>query len=197
MDMNTLIGLAVIAVVIIFTVMIYNRLVKLRNRFKNAFAQIDVQLQRRHDLIPNLVETAKGYMKHERETLTQVMEARNGAVKAQEGAAQDPGDSGRIQQLAGAENMLTRALGSFRAVVENYPELKANETLQQLMDEMASTENRVAYARQAFNDNVMSYNIYREQFPNNLMAGFFSFKPAALLELEDEEAREAPQVNFT
>ena len=197
MDMNTLIGLAVIAVVIILTVMIYNRLVKLRNRFKNAFAQIDVQLQRRHDLINNLVETAKGYMKHERETLTQVMEARNGAVRAQEEAAQDPGDSSRIQQLSGAENMLTRAMGGFRATVENYPDLKANETLQQLMDEMASTENRVAYARQAFNDNVMAYNTYREQFPNNLMAGFFSFKPASLLELEDEEAREAPKVSFT
>lgn len=197
MDMNTLIGLAVIAVVVILTVMIYNRLVKLRNRFKNAFAQIDVQLQRRHDLINNLVETAKGYMKHEREMLTQVMEARNGAVRAQEEAAQDPGDSSRIQQLSGAENMLTRAMGGFRATVENYPDLKANETLQQLMDEMASTENRVAYARQAFNDNVMAYNTYREQFPNNLMAGFFSFKPASLLELEDEEAREAPKVSFT
>ena len=193
---TTLIGLAVLIVVVFYTVTIYNRLVKKRNQFKNAFAQIDVQLQRRHDLIPNLVETAQGYMTHERETLQRVTEARNGAVSAQKDAAKDPGDGKSIQKLAGAENMLTRALGGLYAVSENYPDLKANQTMQQLMEELSSTENRVAFARQAFNDSVMTYNTFREQFPNNIFAGFFSFKPATLLELENEEARQAPNVSF-
>jgi len=193
---STLIGLAVIAIVVIYIVAIYNQLVSYRNQFKNSFAQIDVQLQRRHDLIPNLVESTKAYMSHERETLTQVMEARNGAVNAQKDAATDPGEAGKMQKLGSAENMLTKALANFYAVAENYPDLKANETVQQLMEELSSTENRVAFARQAYNDSVMSYNIHREKFPNNIVAGLFSFKPRAQLELESPEARTAPKVSF-
>lgn len=193
---TTLIGLIVIAVVVIYLVYIYNRLVSLRNQFKNGFAQIDVQLQRRHDLIPNLVEAAKAYLSHERNTLTEVMEARNKAVSAQEAAASDPADGRKIQRLGNAENMLSKALANFYAVAENYPELKANETIQQLMEELSSTENRVAFARQAYNDAVMSYNIAREQFPNNFVAGLFAFKPTAQLELESPEARQAPKVAF-
>lgn len=193
---TTLIGLAVIGAVVIFIVMIYNRLVALRNQFKNGFAQIDVQLQRRHDLIPNLVEAAKAYLDHERNTLTQVMEARNGAVSAQQDAAKDPADGARIQKLGAAENLLTKALANFYAVAENYPELKANETIQQMMEELSSTENRVAFARQAYNDGVMSYNTYREQFPNNVISGLFAFKQTSQLELETPEARQAPKVAF-
>lgn len=193
---TTLIGVIVIAVVVFYLVYIYNRLVSLRNQFKNGFAQIDVQLQRRHDLIPNLVESAKAYLDHEKSTLTQVMEARNNAVSAQKDAAADPGDSTRIQRLGSAENLLTKALANFYAVAENYPELKANETIQQLMEELSSTENRVAFARQAYNDGVMSYNIFRESFPNNLIAGLFAFKETAQLQLETPEARTAPKVSF-
>ncbi len=193
---TTLIGLIVIAVVVIYIVFIYNRLVSLRNQFKNGFAQIDVQLQRRHDLIPNLVEAAKAYLSHERNTLTEVMEARNNAVSAQKDAAGDPADGGKIQRLGSAENMLSKALANFYAVAENYPELKANETIQQLMEELSSTENRVSFARQAYNDGVMSYNIFREQFPNNIIAGLFAFKPSSQLELESPEARQAPKVAF-
>lgn len=193
---STLIGLIVIAVVVFYLVSIYNRLVSRRNEFRNSFSQIDVQLQRRHDLIPNLVESAKAYLSHERNTLTAVMDARNNAVSAQRDAASDPGDSNRIQRLGSAENMLTKALANFYAVAENYPELKANETIQQLMEELSTTENRVAFARQAYNDSVMSYNIFREQFPNNLIAGLFAFKPTSQLELESPEARQAPQVSF-
>jgi len=193
---TTLIGLAVIAAVVIFIVMIYNRLVALRNQFKNGFSQIDVQLQRRHDLIPNLVEAAKAYLDHERNTLTQVMEARNGAVSAQQDAAKDPADGARIQKLGAAENLLNKALANFYAVAENYPDLKANETIQQLMEELSSTENRVAFARQAYNDGVMTYNTYREQFPNNVISGLFAFKQTSQLELETPEARQAPKVAF-
>ena len=193
---TTMIGLAVIAVVVIYLVFIYNRLVALRNQFKNGFAQIDVQLQRRHDLIPNLVESTKAYMAHERETLTQVMEARNKAVSAQKDAAGDPADSGKIERLGGAESLLNKALANFYAVAENYPDLKANETVQQLMEELSSTENRVAFARQAYNDGVMVYNTYREQFPNNILAGLTAFKPCSQLELESPEARVAPKVSF-
>ncbi|WP_111497760.1 LemA family protein [Marinobacter bohaiensis] len=193
---TTLIGLAVIAAVVIFVIAIYNRLVSLRNRFKNGFSQIDVQLQRRHDLIPNLVESTKAYMAHERNTLTEVMEARNQAVSAQKDAAGDPADGQRIQKLSSAENMLSRALANFYAVAENYPELKANETVQQMMEELSSTENRVAFARQAYNDEVMVYNTYREKFPNNVIAGFFAFKPSEQLQLENPEARQAPKVSF-
>ncbi|PCM45282.1 LemA family protein [Marinobacter sp. ANT_B65] len=193
---TTIIGLIVIAVAAIYLVFIYNRLVSLRNQFKNGFAQIDVQLQRRHDLIPNLVESAKAYLDHEKSTLTQVMEARNNAVSAQKDAAKDPGDGTKIQRLGGAENLLTKALANFYAVAENYPELKANETIQQLMEELSSTENRVSFARQAYNDSVMSYNTFREQFPNNILAGMFSFKESSQLELESPEARQAPKVAF-
>ena len=193
---STLIGLIVIAVVVVYIVFIYNRLVSLRNQFKNGFAQIDVQLQRRHDLIPNLVESAKAYLSHERNTLTEVMEARNNAVSAQKDAAGDPADGGKIQRLGSAENMLSKALANFYAVAENYPELKANETIQQLMEELSSTENRVSFARQAYNDGVMGYNIFRVQFPNNIVAGLFAFKPSSQLELESPEARQAPKVAF-
>ncbi|WP_298448094.1 LemA family protein [uncultured Marinobacter sp.] len=193
---TTIIGLIVIAVAAIYLVSIYNRLVSLRNQFKNAFAQIDVQLQRRHDLIPNLVEAAKAYLVHEKSTLTQVMEARNNAVSAQKDAAKDPGDGTKIQRLGGAENLLTKALANFYAVAENYPDLKANETIQQLMEELSSTENRVSFARQAYNDGVMNYNIFREQFPNNVIAGMFAFKETSQLELESPEARQVPKVAF-
>src|SRR5690554_3644049 len=193
---STVIGLVIIAVVIFYLVFIYNQLVSLRNQFKNGFAQIDVQLQRRHDLIPNLVDSAKVYMAHEKSTLTQVMEARNNAVSAQQDAARDPGDGTRIQRLGGAENLLTKALANFYAVAENYPDLKANETIQQLMEELSSTENRVSFARQAYNDGVMHYNIFREQFPNNVIAGMFAFKETSQLELESPEARQVPKVAF-
>ncbi|EDM45935.1 LemA family protein [Marinobacter algicola] len=193
---TTMTGLIVIAVVVVYIVFIYNRLVSLRNQFKNGFAQIDVQLQRRHDLIPNLVESAKAYLSHERNTLTEVMEARNNAVSAQKDAAGDPADGGKIQRLGSAENMLSKALANFYAVAENYPELKANDTIQQLMEELSSTENRVSFARQAYNDGVMGYNIFREQFPNNIVAGLFAFKPSSQLELESPEARQAPKVAF-
>ena len=193
---STVIGLVVIAAVVIYLVVIYNKLVSLRNQFKNGFAQIDVQLQRRHDLIPNLVEAAKAYLQHEKSTLTQVMEARNNAVSAQEDAAKDPGDGNKIKKLGSAENMLTKALANFYAVSENYPELKANETIQQLMEELSSTENRVAFARQSYNDTVMTYNTYREQFPNNFVSAFLAFKPSEQLELESPQARQAPKVTF-
>ena len=193
---TTVIGLAVIAVVVIYLVVIYNRLVSLRNQFKNGFAQIDVQLQRRHDLIPNLVESAKAYLEHEKSALTQVMEARNNAVSAQKDAAKDPGDGNKMQRLGSAENMLTKALANFNAVVEDYPELKADQTIQDLMEELSSTENRVSFARQAYNDGVMHYNIFREKFPNNIIAGMFAFKDRAQLQLETPEARQAPKINF-
>lgn len=193
---TTIIGLIVIAVAVFYLVLIYNRLVSLRNQFKNGFAQIDVQLQRRHDLIPNLVESAKAYLEHEKSTLTQVMEARNSAVSAQKEATKDPGDGTKIQRLGGAENLLTKALANFYAVAENYPDLKANETIQQLMEELSSTENRVSFARQAYNDGVMNYNTFREQFPNNVLAGMCSFKETSQLELESPEARHVPKVAF-
>ncbi len=193
---TTVIGLIVIAAVALYLILIYNKLVSHRNQFRNGFAQIDVQLQRRHDLIPNLVESAKAYMDHERNTLTAVMDARNNAVSAQRDAAADPADGNRIQRLGSAENMLSKALANFYAVAENYPDLKANETIQQLMEELSSTENRVAFARQAYNDSVMDYNIFREQFPNNVVAGLFAFKPTAQLEPETPEARQAPRVSF-
>jgi LemA protein len=193
---TTIIGLIVITVVVFYLVFIYNKLVALRNQFKNGFAQIDVQLQRRHDLIPNLVESAKAYLSHERNTLTEVMQARNNAVDAQKDAAKDPGDGGKIQKLGGMENMLTKALANFYAVAENYPDLKANETVQQLMEELSSTENRVSFARQAYNDTVMTYNTYREQFPNNVIAGLFAFQETSQLQLETPEARHVPKVSF-
>ena len=176
---------------------IYNGLITARNAYKNAFAQIDVQLTRRHDLIPNLVETAKGYMKHERETLEAVIQARNGAVAAQQAAAGNPGDAAAMQQLAGAENMLTQTLGRLFALSEAYPDLKANQNMMQLSEELTSTENKVAFARQAYNDGVLGYNNKREVFPNNLVAGMFGFGPASFLELDDPAKREVPKVSFT
>ena len=174
----------------------YNRLVAYRNRFKNAFSQIDVQLERRYDLIPNLVETAKAYMKHERETLQNVIEARNQASQAAKQAAAKPEDAGAIQGLIGAEGILTGAMGRLFAVMESYPDLKANQTMMQLSQELTTTEDRVAFARQAYNDMVMSYNTERESFPTNIVAQGFSFKTAQLLELQEPQKREAPQVTF-
>jgi LemA protein len=174
----------------------YNGLVRARNGYRNAYAQIDVQLIRRHDLIPNLVETAKGYIKHERETLEAVVKARTAAVSAQAAAAGAPGEPGAMQQLSGAENMLTQTLGRLFALAEAYPDLKANQNMMQLSEELTSTENRVAFARQAYNDNVMAYNNRREVFPSSLIAGTFGFTPAALFEVDDPQQRQAPQVSF-
>jgi LemA protein len=195
--MTALLGLIVLAVIVIaFVVGIYNRLVALRNRYKNAFSQIDVQLKRRYDLIPNLVETAKGYMKHERETLEAVIAARNQAVTASQKAAQNPGDPSSMQGLAGAENALTGALGRLFALVESYPDLKANQNMSQLMEELTSTENKIAFARQAYNDSVTTYNTGREQFPAVIIANMFGFTEAQLLEIEEPKEREAPKVSF-
>jgi LemA protein len=188
------IGLIIAAV--FFAISIYNRLVSGRNRFKNAFAQIDVQLTRRHDLIPNLVETAKGYMKHERETLEAVITARNVAVAGLKTAAKDPSDPEAMKQLAQAEQGLSGALGRLFALSESYPDLKANQNMMQLSEELTTTENKVAFARQAYNDSVMQYNTLRESFPNNFVAERFSFLRAELLEIEDEAKRQTPQVSF-
>ncbi|MEM9531901.1 MAG: LemA family protein [Pseudomonadota bacterium] len=187
-------GLIIAAIV--FAISLYNGLVTKRNRYKNSFAQIDVQLTRRHDLIPNLVETAKGYMKHERETLEAVIQARNQAVDGLKGAAGNPGDAGAMTTLAGAENMLSGALGRLFALVESYPDLKANQNMMQLTEELTTTENKVAFARQAYNDSVMNYNNARESFPGNLIANSFNFDPANLLEIDDPVKREAPKVEF-
>lgn len=190
-----LIGLVIILA--LFAVAIYNGLVKLRNAYRNAFAQIDVQLKRRYDLIPNLVETAKGYMKHERETLEAVIEARNMASGARQAAAADPTDAVAVSQLAQAESGLGGMLGRLFALSEAYPDLKANQNMMQLTEELTTTENKVAFARQAYNDMVMSYNNKREVFPNNIFAGMFGFKEAAMFEIEEEAQREAPEVSFS
>jgi LemA protein len=175
----------------------YNRLVALRNRYKNAYAQIDVQLKRRYDLIPNLVETAKGYIKHERGTLEAVVAARNAASAANLKAAQAPGDAVAMKELSGAEAALTGTLGRMFAVAEAYPDLKANATMASLMEELTSTENKVAFARQAYNDSVMSYNTVRETFPTNMIAGPFNFAPAELFIIDKPEEKEAPKVSFS
>ncbi len=188
--------LGVVAVVVIYLIMIYNGLVALRNRIENGFAQIDVQLQRRYDLIPNLVETAKGYMKHERETLEAVITARNAAQSAAKHAESNPTDGAAIRDLAGAEAVLGSAMGKFFALAEAYPDLKANQNMMQLQEELASTENRIAFSRQAYNDAVMHYNTRRESFPDVLIANNFGFKEAQMLELEDDEARKVVKVNF-
>lgn len=185
-----------VILIAIFFVSIYNKLVGSRNQYKNAFAQIDVQLTRRHDLIPNLVETAKGYMKHERETLEAVITARNAAVSGLKNAAANPGDANAVQQLSGAENALSGALGRLFALAEAYPDLKANQNMMQVSEELTSTENKVAFARQAFNDAVMNYNNSREMFPNSVVAGMFAFWPAQLLEIESPEKRAVPVVKF-
>jgi LemA protein len=183
---------------LIFVVSNYNKLVELRNRFLNAFSQIDVQLKRRHDLIPNLVETAKGYMAHERNTLEAVISARNVAASATARAAQQPGDPAAMKELMTAENALTGTLGRLFAVAEAYPDLKANQNMARLMEELSSTENKVAFARQSYNDTVMVYNTAREKFPTNIIAGAFAakFGPAELFEIEQAEHREAPKVSF-
>ena len=194
--MPVLITLVVLVVLLGFPIAIYNRLVAGRNGYKNAFAQIDVQLTRRYDLIPNLVETAKGYLAHERTTLEAVIAARNSALAGLKSAAADPGNAGAIQGLASAEGALGGALGRVLAVVESYPDLKGNQTMSQLMEELTSTENRVSYARQAYNDAVLSYNNSCEVFPNTLIAGMFSFAPGTMLQIEAAEKRAAPQVKF-
>ena len=194
----TVLGILLVLVILValWVMGIYNRLVTLRNRFKNAFAQIDVQLKRRYDLIPNLVETAKGYLKHERETLEEVIQARNQAAQAASTAASDPGNPGAVQALAGAETALTGTLGRFFALSEAYPDLKANSNMMQLNEELTSTENKVSFARQAFNDAVTTFNTQREVFPNNIFAGMFGFKEADLFEVKDEAVKEAPKVSF-
>ncbi len=192
--------LVIIAVVVLgalFAIGQYNGLVALRNRFKNAFSQIDVQLKRRYDLIPNLVETAKGYIKHERETLEAVTQARNLAQAAGGRAASNPGDPQAMKDLAGAEAGLTGALGRLLAVAEAYPDLKANQNMMQLTEELTSTENKVAFARQAYNDSVMAYNTKREVFPTNIIAGMFNFLPAELFQIDNPEEKQAPKVSFS
>ena len=189
------IGLVLVVAVIVIG--IYNGLVRFRNRVKNAYAQIDVQLKRRYDLIPNLVETAKGYMKHERETLEAVTSARNQAVSAASAASKDPTAAGAIKDLAGADGALTGALGRLMVVVEDYPDLKANENMMQVQEELTSTENKVAFSRQAYNDAVLGYNNKREMFPSNIIAGMFGFKFAQSWELDDEAARDVPKVDFS
>jgi LemA protein len=189
-----LVALALIVVLIV--VAVYNKLVRLRNRYKNAFSQIDVQLKRRYDLIPNLVETAKGYMAHERETLEAVIKARNVAAAAGEAAAAAPGDPSAMRNLMGAEAALGGALSRLLVTVERYPDLKANQHMSQLMEELTSTENKIAFARQAYNDAVMVYNTTRETFPNVLFSGMLGFAAAELFEIEDEAQREAPKVEF-
>jgi len=192
-----LIGLIVIvALAGLFFIGQYNELVMLRNRYKNAFAQIDVQLKRRYDLIPNLIETAKGYLKHERETLEAVTEARNAAFGAGQKAAANPGDPDAMKALSSAESGLTGALGRLMVVAEAYPDLKANQNMMALQEELSSTENKVSFARQAYNDSVMSYNTKREVFPTNIVAGMFNFAVAELFQIENEAERAAPKVQF-
>jgi LemA protein len=188
--------LAVLAILVFYGMSVYNNLVAMKNRFANAFAQIDVQLTRRYDLIPNLVETAKGYMKHEQETLQRVIEARNVAYAAGKNAAANPGDPDSMRNLGQAESNLGGALGRLLMVAESYPDLKANQNMMALQEELTSTENKIAFARQAFNDSVMSYNISREQFPAVIFAGLFGFQPAQLLEIENPKQRENVKVQF-
>ena len=196
--------LIVIIVVVAFALLalllvvgIYNKLVTLRNRYKNAYAQIDVQLKRRYDLIPNLVDTAKGYLKHESSTLEAVVAARNAAASANTGAAANPGDPAAMKKLATAEGALTGTLGRLFALSEAYPDLKANTTMLSLMEELTSTENKVSFARQAYNDSVMAYNTQREVFPSSIIAGSFKFSAAELFAVENEEERAAPKVSFS
>lgn len=191
-----LIVVAVLFVLILFVVGVYNSLVTLRNRYKNAFAQVDVQLKRRYDLIPNLVSTAKGYLAHEASTLEAVVKARNIAAAAGEAAAANPSDTKAMNSLGQAEGSLHGALSRLMVTVEAYPDLKANQNMMMLQEELASTENKVAFARQGFNDSVMVYNTKREVFPSNIIAGMFGFQEAALFEVSAPEEREAPKVEF-
>ena len=199
MNITVVITLVIIVAVILYIIGIYNRLVTLKNRFKNAFAQIEVQLKRRYDLIPNLVETAKGYMKHERETLEAVTHARNAALSSLGTVAADPANVAAVHSLGGAEQTLAGALGRLNVVMEAYPDLKANQNMKQLSEELTSTENKVAFARQAFNDAVMAFNTYRQSFPPTVFASLFGFnQDAALLEFADSAAiQQAPKVSFS
>ena len=192
-----LIFLAIIAAFVFWAISIYNRLINERNRVRNAFAQIDVQLTRRYDLIPNLVEAVKGYMKHERETLEAVINARNSAQQSLQAAKADPANAEAIKKLGASEGALGAALGRLFALSEAYPDLKANENMMQFQEELASTENKVAFSRQAFNDSVLSYNNTAENFPNNIIAGMFRFELASFPEIESDEKRDVPDVSFT
>jgi LemA protein len=192
--LGVLVLLAVIAIA--FVAGLFNKLVTLRNRYKNAYAQIDVQLKRRYDLIPNLVETAKGYIKHERETLEAVTKARNIAYAASQAAAANPGDAGAVKNLIAAESGLAGTLSRLMVVSEQYPDLKANQNMMQLTEELTSTENKISFARQAYNDSVMVYNTSREVFPNNIIAGMFNFLAAELFVVDKAEQKDAPKVSF-
>jgi LemA protein len=194
---SLLVFLAILAAIVFLGIGIYNRLINERNRVKNSFAQIDVQLTRRYDLIPNLVEAVKGYMKHERETLEAVISARNAAASSLDAAKADPANAHAIKELGASEGALTSALGRLFALSEAYPDLKANQNMMQFQEELASTENKVAFSRQAFNDSVLQYNNSAQNFPNNIIAGFFSFELASFLDISSEEVREAPDVSFT
>ena len=195
--MSLVIFLVLIAVIVVYAIGIYNSLVNLRNRVKNGFAQIDVQLTRRYDLIPNLVEAVKGYMKHERETLEAVINARNSAVSSLDAAKLDPSNAVAIQELGASEGALGSALGRLFALSEAYPDLKANQNMMQFQEELASTENKVAFSRQAFNDAVLGYNNKAQNFPNNIIAGRYNFELSSFLEIESEEKREVPEVSFS
>jgi LemA protein len=195
--MVTTIFLVILGGALFYGVGLYNNLVNRRNRVKNAFSQIDVQLTRRYDLIPNLVESVKGYMEHERGTLEAVINARNAALNGLQNAAADPSNADAIKALAAAETTLTGSLGKLFALVEAYPDLKASENMLNFQEELATTENKVAFARQGFNDSVLSYNNAREIFPGNVVAGWFSFNPAEFLEIEADEKRSVPDVSFT
>lgn len=191
-----MIFLAIVVTFLMYAVGIYNSLVNLRNRVKNAFAQIDVQLTRRYDLIPNLIEAVKGYMKHERETLEAVIQARNSASSSLDAAKLDPTNAAAMKKLGASEGALGSALGRLFALSESYPDLKANQNMMQFQEELSSTENKVAFSRQAFNDSVLSYNNKVQNFPNSIIAGMFRFDLASFLEIDSEEKRDAPKVSF-
>ncbi|MDH5485038.1 MAG: LemA family protein [Gammaproteobacteria bacterium] len=196
MSTGAMITLAALILLILYIIAMFNQLVALRNRFKNQFAQIDVQLQRRHELIPNLVESARAYMAHEKDTLTAVIEARNQAKAAATAAAAHPESAEAIKKLMVAETALTGSMGQFFALAENYPDIKANQTMTNLMEELSSTENRVSFSRQAYNDAVMTYNTYREQFPSSVVASFMLFKPAELFEMDSVDYKQPVKVSF-